>query len=103
LFYLLLLEPLFSDEELLIINNEKPPPPPPPPPTTITTTTKLDIHDEKYNKDDIFHGISYSNKHEKDLNKKNFYENQGYNVNIKWESEWIKDKEIMKQNNTNWY
>jgi len=57
----------------------------------------------KYNKDDIFHGISYSNKHEKDLNKKHFYENQGYNVNIKWESEWIKDKEIMKQNNTNWY
>ena len=57
----------------------------------------------KYNKDDTFHGISYLKKHNKDLDKKKFYEEKGYNVNIKWESEWVKDKKIMKKNNVKWF
>ena len=57
----------------------------------------------KYNKDDTFHGISYLNKHNKDLDKKTFYEEKGYTVNIKWESEWVQDKKIMKKNNIKWF
>jgi hypothetical protein len=53
----------------------------------------------KYNKDDTFHGVSYSKKHNKDLDKKEFYEKNGYNVNIKWESEWVEEKKEMKKNN----
>jgi hypothetical protein len=56
----------------------------------------------KYDKDDKFHGTSYSNKHNKDLDKKKFYEENGYIVNIKWESEWIDDKKHMKKNNISW-
>ena len=58
---------------------------------------------EKYDKDDTFHGITYSKKHNKDLVKKQFYEENGYNVNIKWESEWVQDKKTMKKNNIKWY
>jgi hypothetical protein len=57
----------------------------------------------KYNKDDTFHGISYLKKHNKDLDKKKFYEEKGYNVNIKWESEWVEDKKLMKKNNIKWF
>ena len=57
----------------------------------------------KYNKDDTFHGNSYSEKHNKDLDKKKFYEEKGYKVNIKWESEWVEDKKIMKKNNIKWF
>jgi hypothetical protein len=57
----------------------------------------------KYNKDDTFHGIYYLTKHKKDLDKKHFYEEKGYTVNIKWESEWIEDKKIMKKNNIKWF
>ena len=39
----------------------------------------------------------------KDLDKKKFYEEKGYNVNIKWESEWVEDKKIMKKNNVKWF
>ena len=56
----------------------------------------------KYNKDDTFHGISYDTKHNKDLDKKRLYEENGYTVNIKWESEWVQDKKIMKKNNMKW-
>ena len=57
----------------------------------------------KYNKDDTFHGVSYSKKQNKDLDKKKFYEEKGYSVNIKWESEWVEDKKMMKKNNIKWY
>lgn len=57
----------------------------------------------KYNKDDTFHGVSYSKKHNKDLDKKKFYEEKGYTVHIKWESEWTQEKKIMKKNNINWF
>ena len=57
----------------------------------------------KYNKDDTFHGVSYLKKHNKDLDKKKFYEEKGYIVNIKWESEWVQDKKIMKKNNIKWF
>ena len=57
----------------------------------------------KYNNNDTFHGISYFKKHEKDLNKKKFYEEKGYKVNIKWESEWIEDKKRMKKNGITWF
>jgi hypothetical protein len=57
---------------------------------------------EKYDKDDTFHGISYTKKHNKDLVKKQFYEENGYTVNIKWESEWVQEKKIMKKNNEKW-
>lgn len=57
----------------------------------------------RYNKDDTFHGISYVKKHNKDLDKKKFYEEKGYNVHIKWESEWVEDKKIMKKNNVKWF
>lgn len=57
----------------------------------------------KYNKDDTFHGISYSKKQNKDADKKKFYEEKGYKVNIKWESEWIEDKKKMKKDNIKWY
>ena len=58
---------------------------------------------EKYDKDDTFHGIAYTKKHNKDLVKKQFYEENGYNVNIKWESEWVQDKKTMKKNNIKWF
>ena len=58
---------------------------------------------EKYDKDDTFHGIAYSKKHNKDLVKKQFYEENGYNINIKWESEWVQDKKTMKKNNIKWF
>jgi len=58
---------------------------------------------EKYNKDDTFHGISYLKKQNKDADKKKFYEEKGYKVNIKWENEWVKDKKEMKKNNIKWY
>ena len=57
----------------------------------------------KYNKDHTFHGKSYSEKHHKDLDKKKFYEEKGYKVHIKWESEWVEDKKIMKKNNIKWF
>jgi len=58
---------------------------------------------EKYDKDDTFHDISYEKKHNKDLDKKQFYEEKGYTVNIKWESEWVQDKKIMKKQNIKWF
>ena len=58
---------------------------------------------EKYNKDDTFHGVSYSKKQNKDLDKKKFYEEKGYVVNIKWESKWVEDKKTMKKNNIKWF
>lgn len=57
----------------------------------------------KYDQTDTFHGISYSKKHSKDLAKQKFYEDNGYVVNIKWESEWVEDKKNMKKNNLKWY
>lgn len=57
----------------------------------------------KYGKDDAFHGVCYSKKHDKDLDKKKFYEENGFVVNIKWESEWVEDKKNMKKNNITWY
>jgi len=56
----------------------------------------------KYNKNDKFHNISYSIKHDKDLYKKKFYEDNGYIVNIKWENEWINDKKFMKKKGIKW-
>jgi len=58
---------------------------------------------KKYNKDDTFHGISYSNKYDKDLAKQLFYEENGYIVNVKWESEWVEEKKNLKKNNIKWY
>jgi hypothetical protein len=57
----------------------------------------------KYDQNDAFHGVSYSKKYNKDLDKKNFYEEKGFVVNIKWESEWVEEKKAMKKNNIKWY
>ena len=56
----------------------------------------------KYNSTDMFHNTSYFKKQQKDLDKQTFYQENGYIVNIKWESDWIKDKKIMKQQGKNW-
>ena len=55
-----------------------------------------------YNKDDTFHGNSYSKKHNKDSDKKTFYEKSGHIVITKWESDWVKDKKLMKKNKVEW-
>lgn len=57
---------------------------------------------KKYSKDDTFHGMPYSEKQKKDEEKKKFYEEQGYVVIVKWESEWIEDKKEMKKRNIKW-
>lgn len=57
----------------------------------------------KYDQTDTFHGVSYLKKHSKDLDKQKFYEDNGFVVNIKWESEWIENKKNMKKNNIKWY
>lgn len=56
----------------------------------------------KYSTSDTFHGTNYSKKHDKDNEKKKFYQENGYTVNIKWESEWVQDKKNMKKNNIEW-
>jgi len=56
----------------------------------------------KYSDIDSFHGTNYSKKHEKDKLKKQFYQENGYIVNIKWESEWVEEKKQMKKNNIKW-
>jgi len=57
---------------------------------------------KKYDKDAMFHGIPYSEKQKKDEEKKKFYEEHRYVVNVKWESEWIEDKKEMKKRNEKW-
>jgi hypothetical protein len=53
----------------------------------------------KYSKYDLYHNKSYLEKHNKDLKKIKFYQEQGFIVNIKWENDWIEDKKFMKKNN----
>jgi len=57
----------------------------------------------KYNDNDLFHNITYLEKHYKDLNKIKYFQNNGYIVNIKWESEWTEEKKLMKKFNIKWY
>jgi hypothetical protein len=57
---------------------------------------------EKYSKDDKFHNVSVETKWEKDKKKKEFYESQGYKVNIVWESEWITQKKFLQSEGRTW-
>ena len=57
---------------------------------------------EKYNKDDKVHDVSVETKWEKDNKKKEFYESQGYKVNIVWESKWITQKKLLQSEGKTW-
>ena len=56
----------------------------------------------KYSGDDLFHNKMYSTKQLKDLEKKQFYEENGYVVNIIWESEWTNEKKALKIKGETW-
>ena len=56
----------------------------------------------KYSKFDKFHNVEAETKWDKDRNKKEFYESQGYKVNIVWESEWIDEKKQIKSEGKKW-
>jgi len=57
----------------------------------------------KYAASDKFHHMSYEKKHIKDAEKKKYYEECGYKVVCKWESEWAADKIKMRQAGQTWW
>jgi len=57
---------------------------------------KYDINNAK------FHNITYTTKHQKDRDKREFYEKNGYIVNIVWESEWTEIKKELKKQGKTW-
>ena len=58
---------------------------------------------EKYDKDDKFHSVTIETKWNKDKKKKEYYESQGYTVNITWESEWIAEKKLLQSEGKTWH
>lgn len=57
---------------------------------------------KKYCKDNLFHNITYSQKYNQDLKKREFYRQKGFVIHIKWEKDWVEEKKIMKKNNINY-
>lgn len=57
----------------------------------------------KYDDSVLFHNNSYETKHKKDLLKQRFYEENGYKVNIIWESEWVNEKKELKNQGKTWF
>ena len=57
----------------------------------------------KYALSDTFHGVPYDEKHRKDAEKKKFYEDHGYVLVCKWESEWADDKIKMRNEGKVWW
>ena len=57
----------------------------------------------KYSSSDTFHHMSYDKKHVKDAEKKKYYEDCGYTVVCKWESEWANDKIKMRKDGKIWW
>jgi hypothetical protein len=50
-----------------------------------------------------FHNITYDEKHAKDAEKKKYYEDCGYIVMCKWESEWANDKIKLRKDGKSWW
>ena len=57
----------------------------------------------KYSSSDTFHHMKYDEKHVKDAEKKKYYEDCGYIVVCKWESEWANDKIKMRKDGKIWW
>jgi hypothetical protein len=57
----------------------------------------------KYSSSDTFHHMKYDEKHVKDAEKKKYYEDCGYRVVCKWESEWANDKIKMRKDGKIWW
>jgi hypothetical protein len=57
----------------------------------------------KYSAADTFHSVSYDKKHTKDAEKKKYYEDCGYVVVCKWESDWATDKIKMRKAGKVWW
>ena len=55
---------------------------------------------KKFKETDLYHGVSYSVKWEKDKKKIDTFKNLGYNVVTMWESDWIEFEKSVKMNNS---
>lgn len=54
---------------------------------------------KRFKATDLYHGVPYSNKWEKDAKKRKAFQDLGYTIVIMWESDWVQHEKLLKMTN----